>query len=130
MVRFRPGGRDLTDVVFEAEIKDAALTCEYDENVIESDMRVSIEALRGPANPERIADFAYFVAIATTDQKIVAREEFALEVPLPGNQTRVAVVEEISQRIPLKAGENGNDYVIYIGFALTPEELQYNLDNR
>ena len=117
-------------MIFEAEIKDAALTCEYDDNVIESEMRVSIEAVRGPANPERLAKFAYFVAIATQDQKVLAREEFPLEVPLPGNQTRVAAVEEISQRIPLKAGEDGNDYVIYVGFALTPEELKYNLENR
>lgn len=130
LVRFNQSGQDLTDVIFEAQIRDAALVCDYDDNVIEADMRVAIEAMRGPANAERIARFAYFVAIATRDKKILARKEFGLEVPFPGNQTRIGAVEEISQRIPLKEAETGNDYVIYVGLALTPGELQYNLENR
>ena len=130
LVRFSQGGQDLTDVLFEAEIKDAALRCEYVDNLIEADMRISIQALRGPADVRRQADFSYFVAIATLDRKILARKEFKLEVPFPGNQSRVAAVEEISQRIPLKAGEAGDSYVIYVGLALTPRELQYNLENR
>ena len=130
MVRFRSAGRDLTDVEFEAQIRDAALVCEYDDNVIEADMRLSIEALRGPANADQIARFGYFVAIATRTREVLVREEFQLEIPLPGNQTRVAAIEEISQRIPLKAGESGADYVIFVGLNLTPEEFQYNVENR
>ena len=130
LVRFNDRGRDLTDIVFEAQIRDTALICVYDEGAIESDMRLTIEAMRGPANPERLARFAYFVAIATRDKEILAREEFPLEVPFPGNQTRIAAVEEISQRIPLKRDENGNDYIIYVGLALRPGELEYNLENR
>ena len=130
LVRFNDKGRDLTDVIFEARLRDTALICEYDDNVIEADMRVSIEAMRGPANPERLARFAYFVAIATRDREILAREEFPLEIPFPGNQTRIAAIEEISQRIPLKRDETGNDYVIYVGLALRPGELQYNLETR
>lgn len=117
-------------MLFEAEVKDVVLRCEYDDNVVEADMRVSIEAVRGPADLKRQASFNYFVAIATLDRKILAREEFRLEVPFPGNRSRVAAVEEISQRIPLKAGEDGTNYIIYVGLALTPKELKYNLDNR
>jgi hypothetical protein len=39
-------------------------------------------------------------------------------------------VDEVVPRIPLKAGENGNNYVIYIGLTITPEELEYNRQNR
>ncbi len=130
LIRFGEGGLDLTDVLFEAEIKDAALVCEYDDNVVEADMRLSIEALRGPADIGRLASFNYFVAIATQDRKILAREEFRLDIPFPGNRTRVALVEELSQSIPLKPGQSGADYIIYVGLALTAKELQYNLDNR
>lgn len=130
MIRFRPAGRDLTDVEFEARIRDAALVCEYDDNIIEADMRLSIEALRGPANADQIAKFGYFVAIATRTREVLVREEFQLEIPLPGNQTRVAAIEEISQRIPLKTGESGGDYVIFVGLTLTPEEFKYNVENR
>ena len=63
-------------------------------------------------------------------RKIVAREEFNLEVPFEGNRTRIVAIEEVSPRIPLQAGQNGDDYVIYIGLALTPDELRYNQENR
>lgn len=129
-VRFVGDGRDLTDVVFEARIDGAGVACEYDDNVIEVDMRVRLEAVRGPAAAEDLAKLSYFVAIARLDQTVLAHEEFDSTVPLPGNQTRAAVEEEVSPRIPIDFQETGNNYRIYIGLALSEEELQYNKANR
>jgi hypothetical protein len=130
LVRFNGQGRDLTDVNFEAKIENYQLTCEYSDNVIEAQMLLQILAVRGPADRDRVANLKYFVAIATRDQQIGAREEFELSVPFEGNRTRVIASEELSPRIPLKAGENGDNYLIYIGLSVTPEELQYNRENR
>jgi hypothetical protein len=130
LTRFAGPGRDLTDVLFEARVQDVALVCEYDDGVIEADLRVRIMAVDGPANRGREVRLAYFVAIATLDRKIVAREEFELEVPFEGNRTRVVAVDEVSPRIPLRPGQTGADYVIYVGLALTPAELRYNQENR
>jgi hypothetical protein len=91
---------------------------------------VRILTVDGPANREHVANFAYFVAVATRDQRIVAREEFDVAVPFEGNRTRVFAVEEVSPRIPLRPGQTGADYVIYVGLALTPGEFQYNRENR
>ena len=129
-VRFNGQGRDLTDVIFEAKIENYQLMCEYDDDVIESQMLLQILAVRGPADRDRVANLKYFVAIATRDQQIGAREEFELSVPFEGNRTRVIASEELTQKIPLKAGENGDNYLIYIGLSVTPEELQYNRENR
>lgn len=130
LIRFDGSGRDLTDVIFEARIENFALTCEYDDGVIESQLMVQFLAVRGPANRDRMAHLSYFVAIATRDQKIGAREEFDLSVPFEGNHTRVLASEELTPRIPLKPGEDGSNYLIYIGLSVTPEELQYNRENR
>lgn len=130
LTRFAGPGRDLTDVLFEARVQDVALVCEYDDGVIEMDLRVGIMAVDGPANRGRKVRLAYFVAIATLDRKIVAREEFELEIPFEGNRTRVVAIDEVSPRIPLRPGQTGADYVIYIGLALTPDELRYNQENR
>ncbi len=107
-----------------------ALVCEYDDGIIEMDLRVRIVAVDGPANRGRKVSLAYFVAIATLDRKIVAREEFELESPFEGNRTRVAAIDEVSPRIPLRPGQSGADYIIYVGIALTPAELKYNQENR
>lgn len=130
LTRFAGQGRDLTDVLFEARVHDVALICDYDDGVIEMDLQIRIVAVDGPANRGRKVRLAYFVAIATLDRKIVAREEFELEIPFEGNRTRVAAIEEVSPRIPLRPGQTGADYVIYVGLALTPDELRYNQENR
>jgi hypothetical protein len=130
LIRFNGTGRDLTDVIFEARIEDFTLTCEYDDDVIEAEMNLQVLAVRGPADNDRVAKFGYFVAIATRDQQIGAREEFDLAVPFKGNHTRVIAAEELTPRIPLKPGENGSNYLIYIGLSVTPDELQYNRENR
>ena len=129
-VRFIGDGRDLTDVAFEARIDGAGVACEYDDEAIEVDMLVRLEAVRGPAAETEAADVSYFVAVARLDQTILAREEFDSLVPLPGNQTRAAVQEEVSPRIPFHFQEDGANYRIYIGLALSEEELQYNKANR
>lgn len=130
LTRFAGQGRDLTDVLFEARILEVAVVCEYDDGIVEADMRVRFVTDDGPANQGRDVRLVYFVAIATLDRKIVAREEFELQVPFEGNRKRVAAVDEVSPRIPLQSGQTGADYVIYVGLALTPAELQYNRENR
>jgi hypothetical protein len=130
LTRFTGQGHDLTDVIFEARIEDVALICDYDDGVIEADVRLRVLVVDGPADRERLVDLTYFVAIATRDHRIVAREEFALSIPFEGNRTRVLATEEVSPRIPLGPGQSGEDYVVYVGLALTPDELQYNRENR
>ncbi|MHA1152094.1 MAG: hypothetical protein ACTSQ7_05400 [Alphaproteobacteria bacterium] len=130
LTRFVGQGRDLTDILFEAQFLDVVLACAYDDGVIEMDMAVRIMAADGPANQGRNVRLAYFVAIATWDRKIVAREEFEIEIPFEGNRTRVVAVDAVSPRIPLQPGQTGADYVIYVGLALTQAELRYNQENR
>ncbi len=129
-VKFNGQGRDLTDVLFEAEIEPALVACEYDENVLDVDLQVRVVASRGPANSDRLANINYFVAVARADQTVLAREAFDIAIPFPGNRTRVSGLEEIGQIIPLAPGETGSNYRIYLGFDLTPEELQFNRANR
>jgi len=130
VTRFVGQGRDLTDVLFEAQLQEVTLVCGYDDGVIEADLQVRIVVVDGPANRGRDIELTYFVAIATQDRKIAAREEFVLRIPFEGNRTRVAAVDVVSPRIPLQPGQTGADYVVYVGLALTPAELKYNQDNR
>jgi hypothetical protein len=130
LVKFVGAGRDLTDVRYEVELQGVGLACEYDDDVVENVLQVALLATRGPADQERLAPVKYFVAITTLDQRIVAREEFELTIPFEGNRTRVAVAEELEPRIPLKPGESGADYQIYVGLSLSREELRYNQENR
>ncbi len=131
LVKFEGSGRDLTDVLFETRLQGAQLICEYDDEAIESTLRVRFFTARGPANQDRLARIDYFVAIARQpDLRVVAREEFSLAVPFEGNRTQVAVTEELEPRIPIQSGQSGANYKVFVGLSLSPAELEYNRANR
>jgi len=126
LTKFRGEGRDLTDVVYEVGIEDLRYGCEYDDGAIEMVVTVSFLAAQGPANITDSADFAYFLAVATSERQILAREDFPVSVPFEGNLTRVRLTESLEPRIPLLPGESGPSFRIFVGLVLTEAELQYN----
>jgi hypothetical protein len=130
LVKFVGTGRDLTDVEYEAALRAPFMSCEYDDNVIESVLTVNLVALRGPADDDRIAQISYFVAITNENNRNVVKEEFTVEIPFEGNRTQVIATEEVEPRIPLQAQETAADYRVFVGLRLTPDELRYNQENR
>jgi hypothetical protein len=128
LTRFTGAGRDLTDVLFEAQVGEITGSCGLDEGAIDMTMNVTFQAMRGPADRARRADFAYFVAIVDADGDVLAREGFDSNLEFPEARSRAGVVEELQQRIP--AGSGTPPYTVYVGFALTPDELAFNRGGR
>jgi hypothetical protein len=126
VTRFAPGGHDLTDVAFEAAVGKIGGSCSEGDNSIDVQLTVEFIASRGPADKTRKAPFTYFVAIVDRNENILAREQFDTAVGFPGNQTRSAITEELEQNIPIQKGQQGNQFRVFIGFVLTPEEVAYN----
>ena len=132
LTTFRPGpGRDLTDVVLDARIQRFDGTCETElaadrSGEVEVDLQIFFEATRGPANRTRDGQFDFYVAIADQGGAILAKKVFRSEFEFEGNRNRIAGVEELTQQIPLRSGELGDAFDIFVGFQLSPEQLQYN----
>lgn len=127
LTRFQPGdGRDITDILFQAEFTGVAGDCLVDETDVAVDFSVQITAQRGPADTEKRASMSIFMAVQDPDLKILSRESFDVEIPFDGNQTRVVYSDEFEGRIPLPSGAFAGDYTVYLGFVLTREELQFN----
>ena len=127
MERFVPGrGRDLTDVIFRANIADFQGSCEHDDDEVEVTLQVAFVVQRGPANKSRRADFEYFVAIPKFHPSPEGKRRFRVTVPFQANQTKVIYRDEIAMTIPLKKGERGVKYDVYIGFQLTADEIRRN----
>lgn len=134
VTRFVEGtGRDLTDVLYEAQIVDAGGACQYDvdddtgEGTLDVEMAVAMEVARGPANREGRAEIGYFVAITDADRAILNRQHFEGLVTFPGNTSRLEWRDEpVYLTISLKSGQTGADFRIYVGYVLSEEELQFN----
>ncbi len=129
MTVYRDGpGRDLTDVKFEADLGRITGECVYNRastNVM-VDMKLVVAARRGPADRDRVATYTYFVAIVDNKGNVLARQEFNSQVAFAGDQSRVASLEELEQSIPLEKNQPGSDFDVYVGFKLTPEQVERN----
>jgi len=128
-------GRDLTDVTLEAQIADFRGFCDTDleddrSGTVDVDLQLVMVATRGPAAATRDATIRYFVAIADTEENILAREEFETSITFEGNRNRVGFAEELTQEIPLQAGQLGDAFNVFVGFVLTDADLTYNLNKR
>jgi hypothetical protein len=135
VVLFREGaGRDLTDVVTQAQIVEVAVTCEYAAARrppgVTLDLQIAIAAERGPADRARRAALPYFVAVLDGDQNIVAKEYFEARFDFPDNRTRVGRVDELEPRIALRSNFDGPAYRIMVGFQLSPDQLAWNRRQR
>ncbi|MSO70610.1 MAG: hypothetical protein EXQ88_01100 [Alphaproteobacteria bacterium] len=129
VTKFQTGtGRDPTDVVLQARISDFKGSCALDarRSRVNFDLSLQIEATRGPANRERRGAYEYFVAIATKDDVPLVVKVFPADVAFAANAERISMVEELTQTIPLRAGEQAADYHVYVGFQLTDAELAFN----
>jgi hypothetical protein len=135
MTRFQGESQDLSDTLYEAKVDEVrpAVNCVYEDNdgkrAIVYDIQVKFLAQRGPKEHEGVAKFDYFVGIGGPGGQILKREVFDSEIAFKDNATQAITIEEIQPRIPLKQGENGDYYRIYIGFMLSEKELAYNRKN-
>ena len=133
LVAFQGGGRDLTDVRYDLQVTDVALTCalerDDDERTLETELGVRFTAEKGPANRGDVATGRYYVAVVGPDGDVLSRRSFELEIELPGNQTRVATAQYLSPTIPLAQGAATDAYTIYVGLVLSPEQLRFNRAN-
>ncbi|MBK1697055.1 hypothetical protein [Rhodovibrio salinarum] len=133
LVAFDGPGRDLTDVRFDLQVTDVALTCELerdeDQRTLETELGIRLMAEKGPANREGRAVGQYYVAVTDPDGALLSRQTFDIEIELPGNQTRGVESQYLSPTIPVAEGAATDGYTIYVGLVLTPEQLRYNRAN-
>jgi hypothetical protein len=127
MTKFREGGgRDLTDVVYQAGILDVQIACDYGSKGVDVQLNVVVGAERGPANRAASATVPYFIAIGDPSRTILAKEVFSSTVTFQPNLPRAYNTEETEETIPLPKGRSAERYGIIVGLQLSPEELEYN----
>lgn len=124
---FKPGdGRDLIDVLFEAEITELVSQCRNLEGRIVSDLAFNLIATRGPAATRREGTFRFFVVVSDATGRVLAKESFSSRIAFEENRRRAGIREEIEQNIPLAANASGTDYEVLVGFQLTPDQYEFN----
>jgi len=127
VAQFKQGsGRDLIDVMFQAEIGKLNMSCRYLKGRVVTDISFELIAERGPAARSHTGEFDYFVAISDAKGRVLAKENFHSKIAFPENRRSAGILEEIEQSIPLRKDEDGGGYEILVGFQLTEEQMKFN----
>jgi hypothetical protein len=135
LTRFAGESEDLTDTAFEARLVSTQSICHYIEDTdtkktkIQTDIQVRISASRGPKLADDKVTFNYVVALTGRGGQKLSRQPFDITVPLTADKPSAQVIDEPSVTIPLKQGENGDYYQIYVFLEVTEKELAYNRRN-
>ncbi len=131
---FRSGpGRDLIDITAEARIDDFIARCLYDVDEETGVGQVTVElslgmtAARGAANVDGFTEFRYFITLMKLDKTVLTKNTFTIVAPFEGNRFRLSAYDDpVILTIPIKPPQTGQDFLIYVGFQVTPEQLEYN----
>lgn len=129
LTKFKPGeGRDITDVMYQAEIISFEGTCQFDDDGVEAIMDVDLMVSGGPAVEPGTIDLYYFVAIPRFFPDTAGKKVFSRKYKVPNGGPRRERLTESNVRIfiPLEDRLTAAGYDVYLGFQLTDEQLQYN----
>ncbi len=114
------------DVAFTARMKYISGVCQVDEKDVVMELNTLMEAKRGPANESGQVKFAYFVAILGKDKTVLTRTKFPMIAKFQKRETKLDFSDAVTVTIPRKEGDVPKDYIVYIGYEMTPDELAYN----
>lgn len=135
LTRFAGESEDLTDTAFEARLDGVQSKCTYIEDTdtkktkINSDLMIKLSASRGPMVSGDQVTFNYVIAVTGRGGQKLTRQQFDVTIPLTANQPTGTIVDNPNVTIPLKQGENGDFYQIYVFLEVTEKELAYNRRN-
>lgn len=125
---YRDPGRDLTDLLFSAQITDLSGACgpTDDGQALKTSVTLHLNATRGPASRLGSADLPSFVALTRGD-RILDKQVFPLHIDFPPNtDTLLLSTQPVILTVPTPKGVTGPDYTVLVGFQLTPEQLARN----
>lgn len=137
LTRFREGpGRDPIDILFEARIMRVVGECAYDQDggEIEVELSVIMEVVRGAASADGKVNYRYFVAVSEwtpeggLEPVVHSREAFAVEARIPPGRRGLRYEDLLEVTIPRPDDRKVQNYVLYLGFELTKDELSHNRD--
>lgn len=127
LVNFAGSESSMSEIVYRAEIVNAAATCDIDDDRVDLALAIQVHAVRDAAGGAAIYPARYFVAVVDKDERILAKKVFDLAIAFEGAQAQRVLRDSIDEiRIPIENEEAAGTYQVLVGFELTPDQVIYN----
>ncbi len=131
LANFNARGQDVTDLLVSARITAIPAECgPGGRGKTAATLHVQMRVQRGPALPGRVARIPFFITIMDGDT-VLQQQDYVANVEFPANVDTVTVdSNEINMNFPVTPEKSAAAYTIYVGFRLTPQQLEYNRRHR
>ena len=127
-----PGG-SAKDIVAAATIEGFSGDCRFKDkhnNTVDVALTLPFTASKGKAGGGlKEKELSYFIAVLSPEEEILNRQSFTTMISFDNTGTG-STTEEHVIKIPLKARSDAYKYKVIIGFALTPDQLKYNEEQK
>ena len=120
------GGKDITDVVMEAQFEEVRGECSVSDDEVEMAILLVLTARRGPATTQRTGDFNILTAVTDQERNVLFRRTVPGQVDFSGNRSRVRYLERLKINIPKVESQTSEDFLVFVGFELTRDEVEFN----
>lgn len=120
----------ISSILFRASLDLVESYCEIDRESVDVTVTLELKVVRGPANTTGEAPFAYFVAVLDDQKNVIFRTKFPIIVKFTKQETRIAFSEDFAIRIDIGDDLEPADYLVYLGFEMTPAELAFSRERR
>ena len=91
---------------------------------------VLVEFRKGPANRDIQAAASLFAAVMNQKKQRLTQNVLSYRVNFNHNSPHASINDPITIEIPKRPDQTGRDFIIYLGFELNREELDYNINAR
>jgi len=144
LTTFGPGkDRTVKNIVFESRVQRYEITCIRKKIPRKSDTGAGRDSgtdrlaivlnpeftVKKPKGPAATVKFSYFVAAMDPRGKVLSRQRFPVAVKFKKDAVTEVVVDTVSLRLVLDRKQRTKRFSIFLGYQLTPEQLQFNRDS-
>ena len=117
------------NMVFTGAVEGVRGYCRYvGNNPITMEVEVDFAFGKGPKATTSSRTYPVFITVVRRDKSVLAKETFNIEVAFPAGKDIVRHTETIPGIVIPRANDtvSGSNFEVFVGFALTPEQLAYN----
>ena len=130
LTKFKPDtNQDITDIIFNAKFYRVAGDCNITSDEINLNIMAEIIVEKIAVMNIKNMHVNMLVFIMSSDKKILNRQKIPLNFEFNDNQSNISYIERFEVNIPKNDNQTGEDFIIYLAFELTHEELKFNREN-
>lgn len=125
-VQFKPGvPASLDSIQYGAKIGEVFGACTLKNGVLDIKLDIRFTVERGAKAEKYVFPIPYFIVVYRTGDQAIQKLPKTVEANF-GRNTMGTFNAEISEKIKVAASDNLQNLELFIGFQLTPEQLEYN----